>query len=483
VATALLYFPSRSQSTGSASGGLGRRILTLEDERRAKLERRRGRQSQQSAALADRLENICRSFRSRDWREVHGLLVRELPPAGARLITEAGPARLSVALALRAEAVAYCGERTNHYTAGRMETLDGDEFTGAGVLYHCCVNGCPSCEDAKRRRMRAIARRQLAAAKEAVAELGLDVAPRFITNTSPTVPAVNASPILASRVYSRYRAILSKPRWYQREVVAGFWATEFTPGQRHIREGREWSLEAGDGFHAHNHGIILSTWLDFNDWRRHHTESVERAWAEFGIDINLYSQAELYRTQILRIVDRPRPGRSDEIAEERAIEDALKYAIKPQDVAAMPDAYLAAYVLAPRLPRMAEEHGLMRPAVRERRLAEGRQSILVLNNVTFSSASAPATSSPTPTPAAKQRQKKDLSAYERILKGRLSLAEAKRELAGRVARVRRFRAVQLAWRHPLADFRLLTGKTWNLREVATVRFARSDTAAGASGGH
>jgi hypothetical protein len=267
------------------------------------------------------------------YRSTRGLSVSALLQKAA--MAAAAPVAICEAVLIRD-----CASDKNIYTACNLERKDtGEKFNGVGALTACGSRLCANC-------VAALSARSRRRARAGMSRAGLPARGerwRFITLTSPTLPASQVGLVDSLKVQQRAFRLFSKRDWGI-EIRAGIKAFEFTLGdeKKLEREGRRWSADT-DGYHTHLHLLILSKFVNIQLLREVWTECVVKAWSEIGVTAGINTKDGLCIVDVRSVTTK-----------EEAIKEVCKYVTKNSSWDNVPASQLVAVAQVSRWSRMFE---------------------------------------------------------------------------------------------------------------------------------
>ncbi len=300
------------------------------------------------------------------WRDVKGIAgYRSVRGSSvSALLQKAAMAAAAPVAICEAVLIRDCACDENIYTGVNLQRKDtGENFNGVGTLTACGSRLCASCVSAlsarSRRRARAgmervgvrlaeLKNRALAgdkAARAAREEINSRTGERwrFITLTSPTLPASKVGLVDTIKVLQRAYRLFSKRDWGV-EIRAGVKTFEFTLGdeKKLEREGRRWSPDV-DGYHTHLHLLALSKFVNIQLLRAVWTECVLKAWFEIGVSAGINTKDGLCIVDVRSVTDK-----------EEAVKEVCKYVTKNSSWDAVPSSQLVEVAQVSRWGRMFE---------------------------------------------------------------------------------------------------------------------------------
>lgn len=356
-----------------------------------------------------------------------------------------------------------CGHVENVWHGEGLSNDAGKSFEGFGVLYGCNVRLCPYCMNARRRVSRARARDGMKRVRLANGEKWF-----LVTLTMPTLPAHQASLFETMRVvYEAWGAFTKRGTW-ESLARASIKGVEFTLGQRHKDEGRDWTPER-DGYHVHIHLLAVARWIDVVTLRREWSRCIKRTWEAHGIAQGINTKDGLAVCHARLVTNRKVKKSGSVISYEGALSEVSKYITKAESFLKIPEEQLIDVACVRRWPRMFELLGACR-APRNKKgqqpptpVAEGAADYLDTENLSSARGE-----------LLKQMKEALRAARPRAVPLRqrsfvsLMRGEWERwseELAEHVSDVRSFRRLMLSRRFPCATFRTLAGGLWYGSEV------------------
>jgi hypothetical protein len=414
---------------------------------------------QKVSASRDAVGLAC--FRARELRDIAARI--ENAVAG-RSVERAEAGRFAGLCADEAEALGaatlmrQCGHVDNVWHGEQLSNDAGDRFEGFGVLYGCNVRLCPYCMNARRRVSRARAR-------DGMKRAGLSNGEKWflVTLTMPTLPANQASLFETMRVvYEAWGAFTKRGTW-ESLARASIKGVEFTLGQRHKDEGRDWTPER-DGYHVHIHLLAVARWIDVATLRREWSRCIKQAWEAHGIEQGINTRDGLAVCHARIVTNRKVKKSGSVISYEGALSEVSKYITKAESFLTIPAEQLIDVACVRRWPRMFELLGGCR-APRSKKgqpeqpaSAEGAADYLDTENLSSARdelrrqmKEALRAARPRSVPL-RQRS------FESLMCGEWE--KWSDELAEHVSAVRSYRRLMLSRRFPCATFRTLAGGLW-----------------------
>jgi Replication protein len=352
-----------------------------------------------------------------------------------------------------------CGHVENVWHGEGLSSDAGESFEGFGVLYGCNVRLCPYCMNMRRRVSRARARDGMKQVRLANGEKWF-----LVTLTMPTLPANQASLFETMRVvYEAWGAFTKRGTWdsLARASIKG---VEFTLGQRHQDEGRDWT-PARDGYHVHIHLLAVARWIDVATLRREWSRCIKQTWEAHGIAQGINTKDGLAVCHARIVTNRKIRKSGSVISYEGALSEISKYITKAESFLTIPEEQLIDVACVRRWPRMFELLG----ACRAPRSKKGQQPEIPAS--AESAADYLDTENLSSAEVERNRQLKEALRATRPravpLRQRafvsLLLGEWEKwgeELTEHVSDVRSYRRLMLSRRFPCATFRTLAGGLW-----------------------
>ena len=337
-----------------------------------------------------------------------------------------------------------CGSNKNLWTASDLHReSDGETFKGTGGLTRCNRKFCATCAADERRRARTRIREALRPLRPERGEHW-----RFITLTSPTIPAADVLSII--HIFNRaWRILCNGPLW-RPLVSAGAKGIEFTVSDI--------------GFHVHIHALVLSRWIPQQTLKDEWTAAIQTAWDEAATGTPINTKDGKLIVDI-RLVRAKRTHFETQIGVDDAVNEVCKYLTKSHSWDHIPNDKLVALAEVLRWPRMVEVLG-------DARTVAGAAGDPSLDTPRLSASGLATDDASTNGEDADIRViKKHKSRAPPLISLDLSMPGQQwlEKLTARRARQRSFRKTQLAERYRFAEFTLLNGDTWTYVDVLEQR--------------
>jgi hypothetical protein len=166
----------------------------------------------------------------------------------------------------------------------------------------------------------------------------------------PTLPAAQSPLLNTLQVINRAWRLFSKREWWRDTVSGGIKGVEFTMGNPH---GETWDAQI-HGYHVHVHLLVLSSWVEWRRMRVEWSESLRRAWSEFGIEHGINTKDGMAVCDVRLVVNRKNKHRGAMISGDGAINEVAKYLTKSESWDQIPESQLVEVASLDRWPRMFE---------------------------------------------------------------------------------------------------------------------------------
>jgi Replication protein len=419
----------------------------------------------QDSSSRDVVSRAC--FRA---RELHEIASRIENAVVTRSVERGSAGRFAGLCADEAEALGaaglmrQCGHIENVWHGEQLSNEAGEQYEGFGVLYGCNVRLCPYCMSARRRVSRARAR-------SGMARVGLSHGEKWflVTLTMPTLPAQQASLFETMRVVYEAWASFTKHGAWQSLARASIKGVEFTLGQRHKEEGREWTPER-DGYHVHIHLLAVARWIDVATLRREWSRRILQAWEARGIRRGINTKDGLAVCHARIVTNRKVKKTGSVISYEGALSEVSKYITKAESFLKIPEAQLMDVASVRRWPRMFELLGACRSPRNKKgqdtgqgTSDEGRADYLDTKSLSSENlSSALSGRNEQLKEALRAARPRSVPLRDRGLMLLMSGEWEKwdEELAEHVSDVRSYRRLMLSRRFPCATFQTLAGDLW-----------------------
>lgn len=317
----------------------------------------------------------------------HSLLTAEQEKQAVKLTQAARAAFMS----------GWCAEKNNAWLGESLQKEEWDSeqhrllglnfYDGKGKLWECACRMCPSAQATLRRRSR----------KKAQIGLNVQRLPgerwRLITLTGPAMANLSLLDSIAL-MNGAWREMTNRRDWFASLVRGGIKTIEFTLGEQHEREGRDWT--PADGYHTHIHALAIGTFLDQYVLSIEWAECLKVAWRKLKrgrADLESISAPDFSANEGRAVVDvrevkGDTTGRADKekstVGQRDAISEVTKYVTKADTWLKLPDLALIEAAAVQRWNRMFEVFGCCGVAVREAKRQEAENKEKELSGSTTS---------------------------------------------------------------------------------------------------
>jgi hypothetical protein len=402
-----------------------------------------------------------------DYRSERGEVV-------AALLGKAAKDANDLVCEIYAERLKACADRTNYYYTEEFFNCEtGETFTGFSNLFGCGLKLCQNCVARAAANHRRIARQVLKhtklirrknyhhAEKRIINELERY---RFVTFT---MPEFSASFVETLDVQKRAWDLFRKLKFTKHYFSAYIKSIEFTIRENHT-------------YYDHIHLLSISLFVPEKELKAEWTNCVRTAFAEFGIEFT----AQQANVNVMLVVDKANPNDKKLISFESALQETCKYITKSDSWEKIPAEHLLEVARIPRWARMFEVVGRFRETLKElnaeklltssssvgeeasSKVTEGdnlRESAYLDTKGVIDGEALEASEIPEETCSETAEKNKRISWRQLCVElGREKYLEIFYKQVEYAVKIRK---LKLLLKYPLAEFKDLDGKAWNLIEL------------------